>query len=321
MQEATPISFSKFEPSKENITFRPMRNIEGANKTVHTKRATLLYNGQPLWIQTPKMHAPFGVSRGKKDEQNYNKKISVSLNLEKGDENSTYSKMLRFQELIIDAIYENRFEWLPPPQKKTDKRPEDVTRAEIVEHMFYPFISEPKEKSTYEPIMRGNLTTTKKEDGTVDKIVTAVWSDKRERVMDVTDASIPSRSNLKLIMGVPYVYYLIGTKKFGVIWRVHSLQVFPGAGLPADGCFFDDQDVEEGEVEAEASAVSEPVATSAPVPAPVPAPSRKPVVSTSQPTPAPVESSDEEDDEPVAPPVATPKPSLTVKSRKQQASQ
>lgn len=317
MQEATPLPFSKFNPSKETITFRPMRNVESANGTVNNRRATLLYNGQPLWLQSPKMHAPFGASRGKKDDPStYNKKVTVSLNLEKGDDNSTYAKMVKFQNLIIDAIYENRTEWVT---KGKSKNPKDITRDEIAEHMFNYFISEPKEGTSYQPIMRVNLNVEKAPDGTVTNITTAVWNSKRERVTDVTDASIPSRSNLKLIMGAPYVYYIMGTNKFGVVWRVHSLQVFPGAGLPVDGCFFNDQDVDEMEAsEPTAAVVATPAAAAVAAPPAAGAVSSPARTTKAAPAPAPVESSDEEDEEPVAPPVATPKPSLTVKSRKTQ---
>jgi hypothetical protein len=257
-----------FTPTKENFKFGEFKVLKNQSGRIPFK-----YNNEKLWIETRRHRNPFGLSRGRpEDEENYNKKITCSLSFDMNTKSGKafHDNMIAFQEVLIDTAYENRVAWQLCKPALAAK-----TTREMIERMFNPVVRVPQDKDgniipMYPPTFRVELYSVKDDaTGKVKGVTTEVYDQVGSKLEKIDESTITPGSEAKVIMGAMHIY-VIPQSRFGISWRLHQLRIFPGATLPTGKCLLRDDDVEDNDSgEEEMLPTTKPEKpTAAPTPAP-----------------------------------------------------
>jgi len=248
---ATITNWDDWTPDAQHITFGK------ANKNQYgSYNMGLRYNGERLYLRTPKMRCPFGLSRGYED-----KGYNVQLCFDNDDQASQVflQKFLQFDSLVRSTGVANAFDW-----KITKTASEQVHEA-VVNNMFKPCVKYPVFKQghpqagernpEYPPYLQINLLETKPKDTDVypegheragekmdPEIMTELY-DTKQQPLYVDEESITKQCHLTGLIYATSAYK--STTGFGVVWRAAQFMVYPRKGLKGGVCHIPTTDFDE----------------------------------------------------------------------------
>jgi hypothetical protein len=246
---------SDFDISK--LKYGSVRTLDNGGKMVYVS-----YNGKPLVLQTPKMSAPFGLSKLQFDPT-ADPKYSIEVSF-KGRE--TKPSIQAFFDLLSSLDKKNLQEGYDNSQNFFKKR---FNSVDVVEALYTPSLRFAKDKATgevtdkYPPTFRLNLPY---KDG---QIKTDVYGNDRQKV-NVLDMNLKGSQVVAIIQCTGL---WIAGGKFGCSWRVLQMKVEPQENLSGYAFRDTDDNVEGAHEDVDASEytqVSVP-ARQEPAPAPTPA--------------------------------------------------
>ena len=241
---------SDFDISK--LKYGSVRTLDNGGKKVYVS-----YNGKPLVLQTPKMSAPFGLSKLQFDPS-ADPKYSIEVSF-KGRE--TKPSIQAFFDLLSSLDKKNLQEGFDNSQNFFKKR---FNTVDVVEALYTPSLRFAKDKATgevtdkYPPTFRLNLPY---KDG---QIKTDVYGTERQKV-NVLDMNLKG-SNVVAIIQCTGLWIAGG--KFGCSWRVLQMKVEPQEGISGYAFMDTDDNAETAHEDTEYSQVPQqpvPVAPVAPV--------------------------------------------------------
>lgn len=198
------------------ITFGQVRTNDSGGKNI-----PILYDGKPLYAQTPEMICVYGLSKWPGDGKN--DRYSIELSFQGQTPNNGLGKFLKvladMNDLFLQAALDNSLEWF---RKK-------YTSKDVVEAIYTPLIKYAKDKNTgeftdrYPPTFRLNIPMN---DG---KVGCAVYDIKKSEI-DLLDPSLITKSS-KMTGIIRLSGIWIAGGKFGCTCRVEQLRVIPQRGL------------------------------------------------------------------------------------------
>jgi len=296
MAQAKIISWREWQPDATHVQFG------AAKKNTHgSLNISLKYNGERLYLRTPKMRCPFGLQRGYED-----KGYNVQLCFDDKDPDSTafLEKCQAFDALVRETGRKNAYEW------KISKSADQVVSDDVLDMLFKPMVRFPVFKQGHEkqgqinpeypPFLTISLIESNPKEGEVypanhenagkpvePEILTELY-DTRQQALVVDTESIAKQCHLTSLIYATSAYK--SSTGFGVVWRAAQFMVFPRQGLEMGKCHIPDEDFENddmaGEVpsfneeRSDAQAEEQAAAAAPATPAPVATPAVKPVVVT-----------------------------------------
>lgn len=209
------------------ITFGAMRSLESGGKMVPVG-----INGKPLYIQTPEMSSPFGISKWNTDKAD-KEKYTIELSFKNKDTNKSqeyfYNFLSELDKKFIEEAMNNSTSWF---KKK-------ITTPEVVEALYTHLVKHPKDKETgevtdkYPPTFRLNLPTK-------DGVFAFQIYDKDRKLMENV-STIEKGTKMKMIIKCTGLWVAGG--KFGCSWRIEQALLSPPSVLKGFA-FRDDDDIE-----------------------------------------------------------------------------
>lgn len=201
---------NEFDASK--LSFYSPKVQDNGAKVIY-----LSYEGKKLFLQTPEMSAPFGMSKWDNDG-----KVKYSLDLSfKGKEsrevlNKFFENMRAMDKKLVEDGLNNSQAWF---KKK-------YTSFDVVDALYTPVIKFPKDKNgdvtdKYPPTMKLSLP----HNGTQ---FTCDVYDKNKNPCDLTTIETKG-SRVSAIIQCTGIW--IAGSKFGCSWRVKQLQITPPATI------------------------------------------------------------------------------------------
>lgn len=198
------------------LTFGTPKALDNGGKSIYVG-----YEGQPLFIQTPEMGAPFGMSKWGADKgDKVADKCTLELSFKGRETNKSmaafYDKLNDMDKHFIQAAMENSTAWLKKKYNTT----------EVVEALYTHMVKHAKDKETgeitdkYPPNFR---ITIPQKDG---KITCPVYNKSKEQI-DISD--IEKGSKVTAIIQCLGIWVAGG--KFGCSWKVVQLLVVPPASF------------------------------------------------------------------------------------------
>jgi hypothetical protein len=214
-----------------NVSIRIMINNENGTK-------------QNLYLETPWMKAPFGVSSfevaSKKGDKYFKHKLPVSFdNLEQDKAQQAYHDFMeKLDKKIIDQGFKNAGEWLG-----LSGEPKAVIKAFYSPGVVYAKDKQGKKSDKYPPRVTYKLPTyLDKKTGTA-KFLTKMYDDKKEDIENPAKDLVKG-SRLKSLVECTGIWVV--NKKFGAGWRsIQSKVKFPENRFAY--AFTEDSDDEEEE--------------------------------------------------------------------------
>lgn len=191
------------------VKYSTVRTLDNGGKVVY-----LSYNGAPLVLQTPEMHAPFGLSKWDNDKGGNKTTIDLSF---KGKE--TRAVLAKFfdnfvkldEKLVVDGA-ENSVAWL---KKKYAEN--------VVKEFYTPIVKYAKDKNTGEPTDKYPPTfkvTLPKKDG---KYSFEVYNQDKQLVdLDAVELKGAKITSLIQCLGI-----WVAGQKYGLSWKVLQMKVVP----------------------------------------------------------------------------------------------
>ena len=198
------------------ITFSDVKQYgSGGGKNIYIN-----YNKQPLYIKTPTLNLPFGLSCWEGTKYS----LRGSLGSEEGDD-VFVEKIRAIENLIIETAVKNSNAWF----KKKDLTSEMLTAN------FTSCIS-PSDK--YQPLVKFQITKD-----------TEAFLSKSEPIPTINSDTIPKKSKVAVIAHLASIY-IIGNTTFGISAKAVHIKVTPPKviGKPmfvVDSDVEDDADVED----------------------------------------------------------------------------
>lgn len=203
----TPVMLPK-QINVAKLTYGAPKSLDNGGKSIY-----IGYEGKLLYIQTPEMATPFGMSKWNADKSD-KEKYTVELSFKGADENPAKKK---FQELLagfdkelIQQGVDNSSAWFKKQYKST----------EVVEALYTHMLKHPKDKDTgeitdkYPPTFRLNIPF---RDGAIGCPV----YDSGKEVINIAD--IEKGSKVTAIIQCLGIWVAGG--KFGCSWKVVQLRV------------------------------------------------------------------------------------------------
>lgn len=198
------------------INYGQPKMLESGGKAIY-----MGYSGKPLYIQTPEMTAPFGMTKWNNDKGDAPDKYTIELSF-KGRESKQsidrfYNMLETIDKKVVADALENSTAWF---KKK-------YTSVDVVEALYTPLIKHPKDKSTgeitdkYPPTFRLNIPYKDS------KFTCEVFNDKRE----ITDLSAMETKGSKVTAIIQCLGLWCAGGKFGCSWKVVQLRVVPPATI------------------------------------------------------------------------------------------
>ncbi len=195
------------------------------------KFVPILYDGRPLFMQTPKLHCPYGVNRW---DNNGVGAVKVSIDVSMGradegkDKTAFFEAIKALNKRVVDEAFQNSVLWL----KKTFKS------LDVIEALNTPMIKYDKDKVTgevstaYPPKFKIQLP---QRDG---KWAFETYDAKKERI-DFDSVEIKGGEVVSLILctGV-----WVAGGKFGCSWKAMQLKVYPHLGHLKPFAFVEETD-------------------------------------------------------------------------------
>jgi hypothetical protein len=210
------------------ISFGQIRTNDSGGKNI-----SILYDGKPLYVQTPEMTCVYGLSKWPGDGKN--DKYSVELSFQGQTPNNGLGKFLKvlgdMNDKFLQAALDNSLEWF---RKK-------YTSKDVVEAIYTPLIKYSKDKNTgevtdrYPPTFRLNVPIN---DG---KVGCLVYDANRSEIDLLDPGLITKSSKMTAIIRLSGVWIAGG--KFGCTCRVEQLRVIPQRGLAGYAIQDDDDDI------------------------------------------------------------------------------
>lgn len=199
-----------------NVTFSDVRTLDNGGKVVY-----LSYNRAPLILQTPQLHAPFGMSKWDNDGKENTCKYTLDLSFKGLDRSpgiqNFYNVLESLDKKLVEDGFNNQATWFKG--KKVSK--------EVVEALYTPLIKHAKDKMTGEVTDRYPPTfkvTVPFKEG---KFVCEVYDDKRNLV-DLNSIETKG-SKVTAIIQCMGLWFAGG--KFGSTWRVVQMKCAPNAAI------------------------------------------------------------------------------------------
>jgi hypothetical protein len=280
---ATITNFRDWKPDTNHITFAPAKKNAYGSLNMGLK-----YNGERLYLRTPKMRCPFGLQKGY-DDKGYN--VQVCFDNDDADCQLFLQKCKDFDALVREVGKQNASEW-----KLTKLKGTEVPDA-VIDQMFKPMVRFPRFKEGHEkqgeinpeypPYLTLTILESTPKEGEVyppgheragekkePEIITELY-DARQQQLVVDEDSLPKSCHLTCLIYATSAYK--STTGYGVVFRAAQIMVFPRQGLEMGKCHISDEDFRNDDDEqpqsfGPAATAAEPVAAAEPAPAPVVAP-------------------------------------------------
>ena len=212
---------SAFDISK--IALGSIKTLDNGGKNVY-----ISYADKPLYLQTPEMVAPFGLSKFENNDGVC--KYSIDMSFKDQEKRKSVQKffenMTQFNDLIINNAMENSMMWF---KKK-------YTTTDVVSALFTPLIRFPKTETgeintKFAPTFRVSVPTKE------NNFACDVYNNAGE-LINLKDIDVKGSHVTAIIkcMGV----WLAGGK-FGVTWKVFQLRIVQPNGIKG----FAFQDIED----------------------------------------------------------------------------
>lgn len=206
-----------------DITFDAVKKTQMGGNIVYFK-----YEGSPRRVvQTPVMHAPFGLSTYTDDKTGVTK-YSLDVSFRGMDEDPKiqqfFEKMQEFDSYTMDTAVANSKEWFGKKQSK-----------EVIENFYRPLVKASKDPTKYAPTMKMKIQT--KRNGDVD--LTAF--DNEQNAINIMESLTPG-AKIKAIIEASSVWFVNKTM-FGITWKLVQLQMMPSDKI--SGFSFQEEDDEE----------------------------------------------------------------------------
>ena len=205
------------------VTYGAPRVLDSGSRAVY-----LNHKGKPLYLQTPEMSIPFGLSKWSNDGKGQDK-YSIDLSFKGKDTNSSlksfFEKISDLDAKLINDCMDNSSSWM---KKKIDQKP-------VIEALYTPMVKFPKDKNTgditdkYPPTFKISIPM---KDGFID---CDVYDGNRE-LIKISDIE----KNSKVTAIIKGVGLWIAGGKFGFSWKLVQLRVVPPPTIK--GFSFQDDD-------------------------------------------------------------------------------
>lgn len=209
------------ESFKSKLEYGQPKNLDNGGKIIN-----IYYDGAPLYIQTPVMNTPFGMTKWNIDGGD---KCSIDLSLGNYQSDKKMKHFHSLMEIIDKKLIEdgltNSTMWF---KKK-------ITSEAIVEALYTPLIKYPKDKNTgeitdkYPPTFRVSIPF---KDNTYK---CKFFKDREEINIDMFETK---RSKMVIIMQCVGIWIAGG--KFGCTWKAVQVKVTPPPSI--DNYAFNDED-------------------------------------------------------------------------------
>lgn len=239
---ATIINWRDWQPDAQHITFGK------ANKNQYgSYNMGMRYNGERLYLRTPKMRCPFGLSEGY-EGKGYN--VQLCFDKEDADCQEFFKKFEQFDALVRATGVANAFDW------KIAKTAGEVLHDAVIDTLFKPCVKWPvfkqghpqqgQRNTEYPPYLQITILESKPKDGEVypegheragekkePEILTELY-DTHQQPLYVDEDSIPNQCHLTGIIYATSAYK--STTGFGVVWKAAQFMVYPRQGLEMGKC-------------------------------------------------------------------------------------
>ena len=203
--------------SLSDVTFGDIRkNANNGGKTIYLNGR----GGSKLYVQLPKMKAPFGLGINE-----YDGKTSYSLPMS-ADEPAFVDFLKKFDDMVVTKIVENAETYLGKPMNET-----------VVREALYTALFKPPSDEKYSPIFKTKILAN--QDGT---FVPQVFTTDRQP-FDLH--KLEKGQYVTAIVHIANIWF-VGTK-FGVTIRLQQLRVTPSEKLTEYAFVDEDDEVEEGD--------------------------------------------------------------------------
>ena len=167
-------------------------------------------NGKKLFIQTPEMKAPFGVSEYIADGQSMPKhSLDVSF-----QDNDDFRLMVEsIDQMLIEYGVHNSNAWFGKPMS-----------SEVISELYRPLVKPSKQPDKYASTMKFKIQPTR----------TKIWSDDKSPMSmdDITKGSM-----VKVIFSISPIWFV--NKQFGISCTIEQLLVTPNE---TGSCFVFEED-------------------------------------------------------------------------------
>ena len=216
---------SEFDIAK--LSFGAMKVLETGGRMIYIN-----YDGNPVLIQTPEMHVPFGMSTFANDGE-ASPKYSIDLAFKNVATRAIERKFLEvlssIDKKVLESVFENSSTWL---KKK-------FASIDVIEALYTPIVKTPKDKEgevsdKYPQTFKMNVPS---KDG---KFVVNAYD------MDGLDIDVQSlikdAKGARMTAIVQCSGIWIAGGKFGCSWRALQLRVNKPASLPPCAFAYDDDE-------------------------------------------------------------------------------
>lgn len=213
MSSSSILKVEEFDVSE--VSFSSVKENKFGIKSVR-----IFYNRKPLYIQLPKLKAPFGASTYKEKEKGVVAKYHLDLSFEGKEKNeelrNLYEKLADFDNAILSNAQENVSEWFGENEEE--------------ESLKSKYISCIRQKERADNF-RVKFTRNKHKE-----FITEVY-DQNKNVIELTDdgsvvKAVPKGSSVKAIVECVGVWFsnkeeTESKSKFGISWSLVQMKVFP----------------------------------------------------------------------------------------------
>ena len=191
---------------KKSLKYDPIKDNKSG-----MGRSAILKRSEKVYIQTPKMYCPFGVS-------DYNGNYSISLSFSKRDDkNGNIEKFEKFMnsldEMIVEEIVNNK-KWLECLNVSKKIKKKEIIKT-VVEGFYTNVVKESSKKdlngNVYPSLLK--IKIPKYKDG---NFVTTLWTKNGEETEKLTDGTIhdriPKGCSIRVLFQVQKIWFSGGTK-------------------------------------------------------------------------------------------------------------
>jgi hypothetical protein len=209
------------------------------------KSSPIQYNGEPLYIQTPRMKLPYGLSMNIEKDKNgkplegkspkYSLQMSFAgFELDESGEPANpkirefYDFLIKLHELLVKTTHKNAASWLG-----LDECNEAIAKAFVRDT-----VRVSKDKQTKKPDNKYPPTFTAKVKAWNDKFMTLAFDENKNPITDFK-ASIVSKCEVRAMLKLTCVNLAQG--KCGYSFDVEQVMVYKPASLPSYAFLDDDE--------------------------------------------------------------------------------
>lgn len=250
------INWRDWQPDTNHVLFGPAKKNAFGSYNMGLK-----YNGERLYLRTPRMRCPFGLQKGY-DEKGYN--VQLCFDEKDADCQAFLEKCKSFDALVREAGRKNALDW------KIAKTADQVVSDDVLNMMFKPMVRYPHYKEGHEkqgqinpeypPYLQIALLESTPKEGEVypaghenagqprePEILTELY-DAKQQALVVDEESVPKQCHLTTLIYATSAYK--STTGFGIVWRAAQFMVFPRQGLEMGKCHIPEEDFENEDMSA-----------------------------------------------------------------------